>query len=216
MTTQYEKDIAVVAATEQRGKNLAIFRKWLTEKHSEIKLNTAVENLFREYMDFDNEPFSAQDFEFALGNLESMIYGRQQVPTAEETKAALISKIVELTNAKDGTTYKLALSGGREVKWSVRLLPTFSIDQLTELLDGIVRHRTLETKSAAELQKIAASGRPNYGYPQLPKQIVRPGTVRAVELNAEYIRRLDVYELKKLNRLYGNEQVNARLAGKEN
>jgi hypothetical protein len=215
MTTQYEKDLAATTASEQREKNLVLFRKWLVEKHPEIKLSIAVEKLFGEYMDFEEESFTDKDFDFALGNLESMIYGREHVPTPEETKAALVAKIVELTSAKDGMTYKLAVSGGREVKWSVHLLPTFSIEQLVELLDEWLRKKTLEAKPHSEVQQIAASNRPNYGYPQLPKQIVRPGTVRAVPLDAAYLRGLDTYELKKNIRLYGLEQVNSRLAGEE-
>jgi len=220
MTTQsqYQKDRAAFEASEQREKNLALFRKWLTEKHPEIKLNTAVENLFRDYMDFDGDSLTVEDFEFALGNLESMIYGREHIPTPEETKATLITKIVELTS-KDGvsrgTTFKLAVSGGRTLQWSVPLLATWTVPQLTELLDEIVRKRTLVTQSSSELQQIVESARPNYGYPTLPKQIVRPGTVRAVDLNAEFIRRSNVYDLKKLIRLYGGQQVNARLAGKD-
>jgi len=215
MTTQYEKDLAATTASEQREKNLVLFREWMIEKHPEIKLSIAVEKLFGEYMDFEDEPLTAQEFEFALGNLESMIYGRQHVPTPEETKAALVAKIVELTSAKDGMTYKLAVSGGREVKWSVRLLPTFTIEQLVELLDEWLRKKTLEAKPHGEVQQVAASGRPNYGYPTYPKTVVRPGTVRAVPRDAAYLRSLDVWELRKENRLYGVEAVNKRLRGEE-
>jgi hypothetical protein len=39
--------------------------------------------------------------------------------------------------------------------------------------------------------------------------------VRAIPLDAEYLRGLDSWDLKRLVRLYGIEQVNNRLAGKE-
>jgi len=216
MTTQYQKDRAAFEASEQRQRNVNLLREWLTHHHPDIPVCTAVENIFREYMDFE-DPLTVEDFEFALGNLGSMI-GRQRIPSEAETKAALIDKIVELTS-KDGksagTTFKLAVSGGRLLQWSIPLLATWSVPQLTELLNEIVRKRTLVTQSSSELHQIVESARPNYGYPQLPKQIVRPGTVRAVPLDAAYIRNLGVYDLKKLIRLYGGQQVNTRLAGKD-
>jgi hypothetical protein len=48
------------------------------------------------------------------------------------------------------------------------------------------------------------------GYPRLQNSIVPPGEVRAVP-TGDYIRRIakaDVYELKRMVRLYGSEQVN--------
>jgi hypothetical protein len=216
---KFEKDKAAVAAMEQREANLALFREWMEKKHPEIKLGVAVENLFREYMDFEEDSLTVEDFEFALGNLGSKIYGREHVPTEGELKAALIGKIKELTS-KDGvslgTTFKLAVDGGkRVVHWSVQQLPHWNIPQLTELLDELVRKRVLMAQPASDLQQIAASGRSNYGYPAYPKTVVRPGTVRAIPRDAAYLKSLEPWELKKENRLYGVEAVNKRLRGEE-
>jgi len=74
-------------------------------------------------------------------------------------------------------------------------------------------------KSAPELRADIAAIRksenrdnPFPGWPRLPKQIVRPGTVRAIPLDAAYIKNLDAFSLKRLMAVYG-PWVNARLNG---
>jgi hypothetical protein len=213
MTTQYQKDKESAQNAAQYQANLVTYKNWLVNR-PEIVDCVANQKAFESYMDWSDE-FTEADLDFAVSNMEGQL-ATQRLVTPEEVKAALVAKIVQLTGAKAETTYKLAVSGGREVKWSVKLLPTFSIEQLTELLDEWLRKKTLEAKPHEEIQQIVESGRPTYGFPQLPKQIVRPGTVRAVPLDAAYLRGLDTYELKKNIRLYGLEQVNARIRGEEN
>jgi hypothetical protein len=217
MTSSFERRKEADAREAQTASQTEAFQRFLEVKHPEIRFSIALVKEVREYMEEAFLTAGDEDFEYALEGIDTR-YMSQHVPTPNEIKAALIGKIVALTS-KDGkstgTTFKLAVSGGRMLQWSIPLLTTWTVPQLTELLDEIVRKRTLVTQSSSELQQIVESARPNYGYPTLPKQIVRSGTVRAVELNAEYIRRLNVYDLKKLIRLYGGQQVNARLAGKD-
>jgi hypothetical protein len=48
-------------------------------------------------------------------------------------------------------------------------------------------------------------------YVLMPREIVRPGTVRAVPLDAKYIRGLDTAGIRSLIVRYGHIQVNDRL-----
>jgi hypothetical protein len=137
----------------------------------------------------------------------------QAVPTTEETKAALIDKIANLI---------ASTNGGRDGKYDQHQLKTergkmahWSVQQLTDRLDEVVRRQTLAAKPIAELHKIVEAGRKYQGYPTLGKTKVPPGKVRAVAVDAAYLKSLDPWELKKLVRLYGIDQVNDRLAGKD-
>jgi len=214
----YTEDKNAALLIEQRANMEAAWKRWLT-KHPDVKDCVANRNIVFEYI---NDAFGFEDdseFDFVYSNIKDRL-AHQRVPTEAETKAALIDKIIALTS-KDGvsrgTTFQLVMDGGkRVVSWSIPQLAGWNITQLTELLDEIVRKQTLVAKPTTELQKMVESGRTYVGYPALPKMIVRPGTVRAVPLDAAYLKNCDAYDLKKFMRLYGADAVNARLAGKEN
>lgn len=208
----FKEDKLAADSAVQREANLATYRNWLP-KHPEVKDCIANLKMFQEYLDWSDE-FTEADLEFALGNMTSRLQlAIQRVPTPEETKAALIDKICSLIASANGgrdgkfDSFNLDSERGKMAHWT--------IPQLTQRLEEIVRKQTLAVKPIGELQKIVVEGRKYVGYPALGKTVVPPGKVRAVPQDAAYLRALDPWELKKLVRLYGLEQVNNRLAGKD-
>ena len=203
---QESRDARIAAQTEA-------FKKWLADKHPEIYFCTAFFNELKEYMQGSFFTAGDEDFEYAVQNIDTKGV-RQHVPTPEETKAALIDKICSLLTSADGT--------GRDGKFDSHSLNAertkmnfWTVPQLTTRLEEVIRKQQLSKAPIGELQKIVQSGRRYEGYPQLGQSIVRPGTVHAVALDAEYLRDLDSWDLKRLCRLYGISQVNDRLAGKK-
>jgi len=205
--TQYEQDKLAVESAAQDTQNLAIYKGWLVQ-HPHVADCIANEKVFREYMDFSDELTEA-DFDFAYGNLGDRVLAIQRVPTAEETKAALIDKIIERLQTTNNKHWQIP----HNVQIERAKMQFWSLEQLTARLNEVVRAQTLNALSPEERQKIVVEARRYTGYPQLSKTVVRPGTVRAINLDAAYLRTLDPWDLKRLCRLYGTEQINARLRG---
>jgi hypothetical protein len=212
VTSNFELNKQAEARAVQVAVKTDALKRWLAEKHPEIPLNTATLNAFTDDMGDAFLTASDEDFEFALRTMKTGITP-QRVPTPEETKAGLIENICSLIASSDGT--------GRDGKFSTYSLQTerskmshWSVPQLTERLSEVVRKQELSKKSAVELHQIVESGRKYVGYPALGKTIVPPGKVRAVPLDAAYLKSLDLWDLKRLCRLYGVEQINDRLAGR--
>jgi hypothetical protein len=83
----FRKDKETAAVEEQRQENVALFRQWLT-KHPEIKDCDANLKAFEEYIeDFDTDPLTEADFEFALSNIPERRLVTQRVPSAAEQVA---------------------------------------------------------------------------------------------------------------------------------
>jgi hypothetical protein len=208
--SNFKQDKIAAQYEELNQQNGTVFRSWL-DKHPEVDF-AAAHKLFLEYFDFTETELSDADFDFAYGNLQSQIT-KQRVPTEQETKDALIDKILDILK-KGGTGYDtFKLLDAARTKMSIGT--DWTVEKLTARLDEITRAQRMVKQPIAEVEKVLVDARQYGSYPRLPKQIVRQGTVRAVDLDAAYIRKLDVYDLKKLNRIYGTEAVNNRLAGKD-
>ena len=213
MTSRFEQDRQAEAREARIIAQTDALRSWLEEKHPDIWFGEAVRLAFMEDMGNSFLTATEEDFEYSLRTTRTN-FSRQHVPTPEEVKTELIDKICSMIASSDGT--------GRDGKFSAFSLSTertkmahWSIEQLTQRLEEVVRKQTLSAKPITELHQIVKSGRKYQGYPTLGKTFVRPGTVRAVPLDAEYLKRLDPWELKRFVRLYGLEQVNDRLAGRD-
>lgn len=210
MTTQFKQDRIAAENAAQYEKNLATYKAWIG-RHMDVVDCMANQKEFKEYLDWADE-FTPADLDFALGNMLNRVQlATQRIPTPEETKAALIEKIIERLQ----TTNNKHWQAPHNVQIERAKMQFWSLEQLTARLDEIVRAQTLNALSPEERQKIVVEGRRYTGYPQLSKTVVRPGTVRAVPQDAAYLRSLDPFDLKRLCRLYGAEQVNARLAGRD-
>ena len=63
----------------------------------------------------------------------------------------------------------------------------------------------------SEHYKALEDSRINYGSPQMPKEVYQDG--KLISLDAATIRNMHPFEIKRLIRIYGSDQVNARLRG---
>lgn len=94
-----------------------------------------------------------------------------------------------------------------------KMLSFYTLERLREELRNAEARVNLREKSPADLRQIVKTARSVSGYPALPKTIVPPGRVKAVPLDKQYICNLDPESLRKLNRIYSTDAVNARLRG---
>lgn len=82
-----------------------------------------------------------------------------------------------------------------------------------ERLSALKLRQKMSAQPITELKQIVRDAHEqSYGYPTLPKSIWQNGGF--VAITPEYLRSVDVYELKRLNRIYGIAAVNARLNGR--
>src|SRR5580704_8268732 len=210
MKSNFERNRESDARNVQIAVKTEELKRWLELNHPDIHTGIGTQKAFLEDMGDAFLTASSEDFEYSLRTMTTNI-SRHRVQTEAEVKAELVDRICELLRNPDG--------GTRGGKYSDQDLSTFrtkaefmSLEDLTARLNEIVRAQTM---SPSEAHQVLVSARKYQGYPQLGKSIVRPGTVRAVPLDAAYLRGLDAWELKKFCRLYGTEQINARLAGKD-
>ena len=210
MKSNFEQDRETDARNALVASQTEAFKHFLEAKHPDIRFGIALLKATQEYMQDVFLTASDDDFEYALQSID-LSYTKQRVQTPDEVKTALIDKICGLiassNGGRDGKHGEFSLNTERAkmVHWSV--------EALTDRLNEVVRKQQLNAQPIGELKRIVVEARRYTGYPQLAKTVVRPGTVRAVALDAAYLRGLDGWELKKYTRLYGMDQINARLRG---
>jgi len=202
-----------VRETEERHARIAsqadALQRWLQEKHPDIQYSEAVKIAFVEYMGDSFLTATPDDFEYALETMPTTI-SRQRVPTEAETKTELIQKIISALQSTNNQFWHDSFN----VQSEKTKMSFWSVEELIARLDEVKRAQNLNAKPTSELKQILVAARQYRGFPTLGKTIVRPGTVRAVPLDAAYLQGLDSWELRKFCRLYGTEQINDRLAGK--
>ena len=206
MTTTFKEDKKAAADAALIQQSEAVYHKWLATKHPEIRDCEAVLLAFQRYMDF-TDPLNEDDFEFALGNNPSISeYGRQHVPT----KTELVDDICELLRAPDPSG-----RGGRYSSFNIdsvrSKMQSWSLPQLQARKDEIVRAQALNKKPLSELKQMVHEAQPQFGLPKLPRTFM--DGMKAVPIDAGFLKRLPSWELKKYVRIYGERAINARLAG---
>lgn len=81
------EDRETQAVTNQRNENVALFHSWIA-KHPDIKPCDATFKAFEEYIeDFDTDPLTEADFEFALSNIPERRIVAQRVKSQAEVVA---------------------------------------------------------------------------------------------------------------------------------
>jgi hypothetical protein len=127
----------------------------------------------------------------------------------ERTKEQLIQEILTLLVSKNG---------GRDGKFDAfnlrseeKRMASWSLDALRARLNEIRVKQRMAVQPVSDLKQIVRDARPDYNqWPQLPKTIWDGS--KHVALDAAYIKRLDAWEIRRYQRIYG-PQVNARLRG---
>jgi hypothetical protein len=206
MTTTFKEDKKAAADAALIEQSTIKYRKWLVTKHPEIRDSDGLLKQFKGYMDF-TDPLSADDFEFALGNMPSIaMYNKQHVSTKDE----LIEDICESLRAPDPSG-----RGGRYSSFNIESvrskMQSWSVPQLQARKDEIIRAQALNEKPLSELKQMVHEAQPQFGFPKLPRTFM--DGMKSVPIDAAFLKRLPSWELKKYVRIYGEFAINARLAG---
>jgi hypothetical protein len=121
----------------------------------------------------------------------------------------IISDIIELLRAPspDGR-------GGRYSAFNLvsveNQMKSWSLEALKERKAEIIREQELVKRPISELRKIVVDARPSYGFPKLPK-ILMVG-LTPVTIDRAYLKQLPAWELRRYQKVYGNAQLDSRLA----
>jgi hypothetical protein len=199
--SEFERDMLAAQDAERTEKSLRVFDAWLS-RHPEIKDCIGNRKRFREYADF-SAGLTSGDFDFAYSRLKGSLAMETAKP--EEVKQELIETILQrLTSKNDGRD---GLYNEFNLKSERIRISQWSISQLTDRLNKIVRKQSLNSKTTSELKQIVADAHQDHrkfpGFPDLDPSI---GVAEIKAMSSE--------QLKKLVRLHSAEQVNARLAGR--
>jgi hypothetical protein len=119
------------------------------------------------------------------------------------TRRQLTDSIIEILRAKGKGHDEFTLKSERT------RLKAFSIMALRERLETLQRSARMATIPVATLKSMVAEAHATPGYPILPRQMFENG--QTVDVNANYIRHLDSYSLKRMCRIYSSDAVNQRL-----
>jgi hypothetical protein len=127
-----------------------------------------------------------------------------QVPNCEAV-AKLFRDYMDFTDGLVEADFDFAFGN---LESSIMLLPLPTKRQIAHEMRQMT---TPELKNELKAMRAAQEGKYT-GYPDLPQEMVPAGKVRAVTVDAAYIRGLSPFELRRLCRVYSVQQVNNRLA----
>jgi hypothetical protein len=137
---------------------------------------------------------------------------RHRVQSEEEVKEELIEAIIERLQTTNNKHWQVP----HNVQIERTKLQFKSLEELTARLNEVVRAQTINAMPAVERNQILVNARQYQNqYPAYPKTVVRPGTVRAIPRDKAYLLSLDLWDLKKERRIYGDANIDARLNGKD-
>jgi hypothetical protein len=200
----FERDMLAAQDAERTEKSLRVFDGWLA-RHPEIRDCIANRKAFREYADF-SAGLTSGDFDFAYSRLNRSKGGLvMETAKPEEVKQELIETILQRLTSKNGG--RDGLYNEFNLKSERIRISQWSLSQLTDRLNDIVRKQSLNSMTTSELKQIVADAHQDHrkfpGFPDLDPSI---GVAEIKAMSSE--------QLKKLVRLHSAEQVNARLAGR--
>jgi hypothetical protein len=207
--SRFEQDQQEEAHAARLQSQTEAFKTWLGKTHPEIRFGTALLLEIQEYMQSAFLTAGDEDFAYAIKNIETK-YTRQHVPTPEETKAALIDKIMERLEGTNNHHWKVP----HNVQTERTKMRFWDVAALTQRLDGIVRAQELSAKSPVEIREIAYGNKeaPS-NWPRLPLRMVPRGQVTSIAIDADHLNNLaknDKYEFVRLCKLFGTEQIDRR------
>ena len=202
-------------AAERGNRLLRIYAAFAGEGLVPCAANDAI---IAEHLGDDH--LTAPDFKFAVENspgfrdslswtTESQVRKRN-ADTLARDKRILVDEIRELLkNARD------EFSLDQEIR---RLsLPGVTIADLKRRKEEIERKQHFASMSHEELRKTVRRPPPP-GFPMFPKTLVLPGSVTPTVIDRAFLIQLakaDVLEFKRLKKLYGDQQLDDRLNGRD-
>jgi hypothetical protein len=214
MTSRFKQDQYEEARAARVADQTEAFKRFLSQKHPEIRVCVALFKEIEEYMQDSFLTAGDEDFEYAIQNIN--VSGlKQHVPTSAEVREDLVEQICEKFRSPKGDG-----AGGRysdDNLKSLRLqMKYWSIDQLKAKLESVTSKQEQAKLTVPELKKIVQDAQPKRradGYPTLPKFLVPEGQVQAIRCDSAYLlnlARVDYYSYKKLVSRFGSEQITER------
>jgi hypothetical protein len=133
----------------------------------------------------------------------------------ERHKEQIIQEILTLLASKnDGRDGKF---DSHNLRSEEARMKSWSLDALRTRLNEIKIKQGMSAQPVAALkafvQEAHADRRPFPGWPTLPPQLVLPGQIYAINVTAEWLNGLarnDIWQFKRVVKLYGSQQVDAR------
>jgi hypothetical protein len=209
--SQHKQDKLNAQANELRRQSEAAFERWL-KRNPEVVDCIANRKAFEAYADF-SDGLTEADFDFCYSNIRSLL-ALQSTEQAKEWKAETLADMrAELT---EKIIQLLRTGGARMTEHNLQTERTKcayrSVAQLQARLDEIVGRQVAGKKSVPQLRtEVREATKTNVGYPDLPHEWVPPGRVRAVKVDAAFIRSLSGPTLRQWAARYGFEQINDAL-----
>lgn len=145
---------------------------------------------------------------------------RNLIALNPDIMSTMVQRSVEVTKAQYIDEYiELLAAHSRQDRYSLeserKRLTHLSLEQCRQKLDELKRRQGMSSQSLASLKKVVADAhrveRPYPGFPNLPPSMW-DGT-KHVKVDADYLNRLaraDIFQFKKLVRLYGSIQIDDR------
>ena len=192
------------AAAEQhfRRELERIYTKYGYDRHS------ANDSGILDLCDGDKWEVTLQNFEFLRANNAAAIDERLASKTPlKDQEGQVIDEIISLLV---GTRDAWALEQERK---RLRRDTRYDLNWLIGRRDELIRIRTAEKKPAARLAKDIKPA--PLGYPKIPASYVRPGTIRAVPVDREFLVSMGKNDLESFRRwckIYSVEAINSLLA----
>jgi hypothetical protein len=194
--SRYEEARAEEFRATRLAERTEALKRWLEDKHPDIRFCTATLNAFKE--DMGNAFFTAsgEDFEFALNTMHSQL-SRTRVPTPEETKSEVIEEILSLLAAHSRRDEFMLKSEESRMKH-------MSLDALEARLAELKYKIDAVSTPVSTLKAFVAASRSQPQVKVLPANITR-----------EQIHAMPSSEIRKLVREFGASVVNNRLFGRD-
>jgi hypothetical protein len=192
------------AAAEQHFRRVLvqIYEKYGYDRHS------ANDAGILDLCDGDKWEVTLQNFEFLRDNNQEAIDARLASKTPlKDQQERVIDEIISLLV---GTRDAWGLDQERK---RLRRDSRYDLNWLIGRRDELVRIRAAEKSSVAELAKQIKPA--PLGYPKIPSSYVRPGTIRAVPVDRDFLINLsntDPEAFRRWCKIYSFEAVNSLLA----
>jgi hypothetical protein len=211
MSSNFELNKEAKARAAQIAVKTEELKRWLEVNHPDIHPGIGTQKAFLEDMGDSFLTASSEDFEYSLRTMTTII-SRHRVQSEEEVKEELIDSIIERLQSTNNKHWQVP----HNVQIERTKLQFKSLEELTARLNEVVRAQTINAMPAVERNQILVNARQYQNqYPAYPKTVVRPGTVRAIPRDRAYLLSLDLWDLKKERRIYGDANIDARLNGKD-
>jgi len=214
MVSRFERSKQEAAYEAQIATQSDALKRWLENRHPEIKYGEAVLKAFMEDMGGSFLYAADADFEYSLSTTRTN-FSRRRIPTEKEVKADLIDEISSLIASKnygrDGkySPFRNGVEPSELDKERTRM-SFWDVPKLTERLQEVIRKQELNTKSIGELQQMVAN---SHEQTVVSNRELPLYTDDGKPLDADYLNglaRFDKANFIRLVKRWGSEAIDRR------